>query len=640
MANYNPNSVWDSKKKRTEKDVSPTYVAPEPAANPKAKQEPPETPSSAPARSFSVAEEVSEISSFVKKRPLPVFSAVLVGLLALIGLVLYLIRPASNPNVSISFTSPTGVVVGVPFTLHALLSNDSPSVLRAAEFTIELPDGMSFAGQNLGQRAMDQVIGEMAAGATSAQDLMIVATANPKSIQHITAKLIYGTDPTSKTQFESDGSADIVIGQPAIDLTFTSPSNIFSGHDFDIQVNCANTASETLNDVSVQLQYPPAFVFKSGTLPPGGVGNNTWDLGTLAPGATSTFKITGNIIGPAGTLYTLTGTASAGFSGGSYPANVQTDPLTIAASPLSLSLTLNGAADHIASAGETLSYKIDYQNNSNVTFESASIRASLVGAMFDLKTLSSEGTFDSRSNIITWYGANTPALRAIAPGQSGSVSFTVQAKPSFPIRLLSDKNYTLKVGAQISSPTVPPDTAGNGTVFATNIENKIKGGMVFTAKAYSHDTASGISNSGPYPPKVNQPTQYTVHWAIVNSATDLNNVSVSGYLQSGTTFTGQVKSNVSTTPTYDPGTGLVTWNIPLIPATAGVISPPVEAVFQIENTPAVNQVGKTVLLMDVPTVTATDAFTGTALTGSGSKLTTDLPDDTTVQKIPNRDVTQ
>ena len=45
------------------------------------------------------------------------------------------------------------------------------------------------------------------------------------------------------------------------------------------------------------------------------------------------------------------------------------------------------------------------------------------------------------------------------------------------------------------------------------------------------------------------------------------------------------------------GPGEITWTIPYIPATTGVISPPAQTVFQITNTPAVNQVGQTITLL-------------------------------------------
>jgi hypothetical protein len=76
-----------------------------------------------------------------------------------------------------------------------------------------------------------------------------------------------------------------------------------------------------------------------------------------------------------------------------------------------------------------------------------------------------------------------------------------------------------------------------------------------------------------------------------------------------------------------------------VPATTGIADKPLEAVFQVTNTPAVNQVGQTITLLGPATLTATDGFTSSTLSASAPAITTALPDDTSVASN-NRDVTQ
>lgn len=58
-----------------------------------------------------------------------------------------------------------------------------------------------------------------------------------------------------------------------------------------------------------------------------------------------------------------------------------------------------------------------------------------------------------------------------------------------------------------------------------------------------------------------------------------------------------------------------------------MITPPVTAIFQVSNAPAVNQVGQTVTLMGPTTLTATDAYTGAAVTATAPAVTTRLSND-------------
>jgi len=326
------------------------------------------------------------------------------------------------------------------------------------------------------------------------------------------------------------------------------------------------------------------------------------------------------------------GSLTADFSGVTYPINLQTASVGITSAPISLEI-IPAVSDNpgaVPGPGDGVTFSLNYKNNSGVAMQNVVVSAKLVGEMFDFSTIKTDASFNSLTNTLIWLTANAPELANVAPGQGGSVSFDVKVKKSFPIRLLSDKNFTLKVQAQIESPTVPPNTAANKTISVANSETKVAGKIDAAAEAYFRDAASGILNNGPYPPRVNQPTEYTIHWRLVNYATDAANIAVSAYLQSGSRFTGMVKSNIDTVPTYDSGTGLVTWQIPSLPATKGVISTPAEAIFQVENTPAVNQVGQNVGLLSDTKVGWTDSFTGQTMSVSALPLDTSLPYDKTI----------
>ncbi len=362
-------------------------------------------------------------------------------------------------------------------------------------------------------------------------------------------------------------------------------------------------------------------------------------------------------------LYALGASAIITVQGQPYTVASPSANLVIAASPLSISASLNGlgngaggsanaAGGYIAQQGDTLNYVFTYLNNSSTTFQNVQIKATLIGAMFNFATVQSAASFNSLTNTLTWYPANTPELASVAPGQSGQVTVTVQTKAAFPIRFFGDKNYTLKAQVQIQSATVPAGTTANQTLSLANLQNKVGGAIALEAAGYYHDPgvaalpgATKIKNTGPYPPRVDKTTTYTIHWRIKDYATDAQNVTVSATLQSGAMCTGADASGAagatgngaststvrlsipSSTLTCDAATGQVTWQVPLVPATTGVVNAPAEAVFQITETPAINQLGATIPLIDAATLMATDGFTGQALSAQGAAIGTDLPDD-------------
>ncbi len=556
---------------------------------------------------------------------------------AAVVLVAYL-KPPSQPATVFTIAPPPGVEVGVPFTLSLSAANDSRTDLSGAVVAVQLPQGVEFVGNGPSTQVQEYSLGDIASGAVASQSSTIIVTGAPSQLYAISAKLLYSTPETPSTTYETDQATSITPGPSTFSLSYSAPTNIVSGQSFPVTVNYANNGSQPIADARIALQYPPAYAFTTSSVPTAtgtaaSLSFGTWDVGTLAPGQGGSFIVTGAIVGPSQAQYQLQGTAYIALGGRQYPANVQTVNFTLVPSPLELAVSVNGSTDYISKTGDSLSYTLTYTNNSAVTLSSVKITTALSGRMYDFGSLQTAGAFDSRTNTITWSAANAPGLASVAPGQSGSVSFNVKTLSAFPIRLPSDKNYSLSVTGKIESPTVIPGASGSSTISVVKASNKIAGQMAFASE--------GHWLSGPYPPKVNQESQYTIDWKITNYATDASSVTVSAYLQSGTSFLGAASSTgTASVPVYDPGTGLVTWTVPFIPATTGITDAPMEARFTVANIPAVNQVGSDVTLLSNASLAASDTWTGGSFSITVDPVTTALPNEPSLAGGSARTVTQ
>ena len=389
MPKYNPNSIWGSKKTPPRQEAS---VRAAPAAKPIAK----------PAAD---APRTEPEEPFFKKTPLDQFDEeegstsrhhgllwfILIFVVIVGGGLFYFffLRAPAGPNVSIGFTKPDQVLVGDSFTFSASLSNYSNTILKNATLSIFLPDNISFVGQSPGQRVMEQTVGDLGPGSINKYDFTLIVTGDTSSVKHIDAKLLYSTDASPNTQFETDGGADVIVGGPAITLNIAPPTNVFSGQDFDTAITYTNNTSHSFPNVVLTLQYPPASVysFTRSTVAADNAANNSWSLGTIPAAGTGSITMTGNIVGPQNASYAIAGNLTGGDSGITYNLSSETANTSVSASPLLLTVTLNNSSAYIAGLGDSLSYVLSYANNSSVAFQNMTLTAALVGAMFDFSTL-------------------------------------------------------------------------------------------------------------------------------------------------------------------------------------------------------------------------------------------------------------
>jgi len=555
-------------------------------------------------------ESGSKIYSKIDKISKPLFWALFViFVLVAAGIGFYFYSYFLNRDIAFSLSAPQSVLAGVPFDIEAGTKNNFNNALNDVRISVILPEGTFFSGENKEKRFYDKSFGTLEKDANFQEKISIIALPGSQTLKKFNVKISYYTPALGAgSRFEQTKTVEVFIGESALRLDVIAPQKVLNNEDFKIEIHYRNMADINFSNVELGLNYPDSFIFKSSTIVPSGK-NNTWFLGDLPKnGSEGSLVITGRVVSSDKSFFEIKGDLLAEISGQEYLISEKTAQLNIASSPLILSVSIGDKRDYIVSLRENLRYKISYRNSSDVGLNDVIITAKLTGEMFDFKTFSSNGFFDSKNNVITWNVANTSNLRMIGPGADGYVEFQIRTKEDFPIKRESDKNFVLSVAAEISSPTVPYQVSSDKTISFANLKNNVSGAVSISASALFYDPSSGINNKGQFPPKVNQPTNFTVHWEITNYSTDVSNIKVNAFLQSGVRWTGQVKSNINSLPSYDERTQEVVWNIDKILATKGIISSPVEAIFQVEATPNVIQTGTNMPLLGQTTIRASDDF--------------------------------
>ena len=554
-----------------------------------------------------------------------------IAVLAVVGFfaVQYIFNVAgTSKDVGVEIFAPDHVYRGVPFEVTVQISSQADTFMRNANLTLTMTSGLVSLDSLNNKTVLIDSVGDLGGGSLTKKVYKFLSVGDPNSIQKVTAQLGYALG-NSSARYEVKQEKQLTIDGPAISISVKKPDTVVGGSKFDLEVQYENLSDFSFPDVRLEMKYPTAFEFKSATLTPTSM-NNYWQLGGLNTGSKGTLGISGDLQVSDQNSFNIPVDLYVSFLGQDYLVNEQLVTLSISPSPIHFDISLNGATDYVARAGDTLRYAIKYQNNSGIALADVVIRANLLGELFDFKTLQTNGNFNSLANSVTWNASNVPALHLLDPGASGEVSIQVRLASYFPIKSISDRNYSLKVSTEIDSPSVPYYLTADKTSAVAAMTTKIMGSAAVSTKTLYRDAASGIVNDGALPPQVNKPTEFTIHWFIKNYSTDLSNVTISAPLASGVRWTGVEKSNLDSVPLYNDRTNTVEWTIDKIPATRGALGDPIEVTFQVELTPNVTQVNQYARLLGQTTLKGTDGFTGMQITATADPIDTSLSQDPTV----------
>ena len=554
---------------------------------------------------------------------------------ALVGGALYFFfsREASR-GILLTIEAPETVMSGVPFDLVVSAENEIDSIAREAKVALALPEGVSALGTiNEGSALVEESIGDIGGRSVARKTFRLIAVGETGAEYEIEASIEYLS--VGRSRFKMNEHSSLILGEPAIKVTTDVPERVIGNSAFEFRVEYENVSSFNFTGVTLEVHYPSAFTFESASLSPDSL-NNYWRLGALNAGSKGTLIVKGSVAAAGEQVLVFPIVVSANFFGRDYTVLETDTDVALAPSPLVLSVTANGAESYVARAGELLTYIIRYENRSGVALADVNLRAALAGEMYEVDSVGTLGRVDALRRTVTWDAGVIPALRLLEVNASGEVALAVPLKSTFPIRRLSDKDFSVRLTVTAESPTVPSYLAADKTTALAVSETKLAGLTVVQTKALYRDAASGIVNAGSLPPKVGVSTEFTIHWLVKNYSTDVERVMVRAALPPEVAWTGVVKVSGDSVPLYEESSREVVWIIDKVPATKGVVNAPLKAIFQVRATPADSQAGDYQTLLFETTLSATDLWTGLALTARTGPETTRLEDDPTVAEGQGR----
>ncbi len=540
----------------------------------------------------------------------------------------------SADNISIDISGPVSIPGGELVTFDIVAKNNNKIDLEIVDLIVDFPPG-STDPQNTSQtlKRYRKLLGNIPVGGSVKESVQAIIFGEENLQKQILVTLTYSVKGSTSV-FTKTKAYEVLVNSSPIKVDVTTLKEVTSGQEFDIKVELTSNSKENLKGIIFEAVYPFGYSYVSSTLNPIS-GKNVWSIGDIPAGGKRTFTIKGTLAGEDNDLRAFHFNVGAkGDNIGKIATTYMTidREITIQKPFVSLAIDIGGddsVKDSVGYFDRSSTVNIKWFNNLSTIVSNMKIVVKLEGSAYDSSSVRPEtGYFDSSTNTITWTQQANPEFSSVGPGDSGSLSFS-----------FTPKDFAL-VGRTVTNPkiTVTASVSGNRTqetnvplsVTASTKRNIIIPSSV-NLSARIVRSGAPFENSGFVPPKVDQPTTYTVIWNISNTTNSIRDVEVKATLPPYVKWLNKVSPS-SENVNYDENSGLVTWSVGSVEANKISTLERKEVAFQVSFVPSVIQLGSSPSLVNQMKLTGIDNFTNSKLESNQDPLTTRFSTDPTYKQ--------
>lgn len=544
-----------------------------------------------------------------------------------VGIGAYLFFKGTNlisaDNISVDINGPVSIPGGEVVTFDITAKNNNKIDLEIVDLTVDFPAGATDP-QNPSQtlKRYRKLLGNIPVGGTVKDSVQAIIFGEENLQKQIMVTLTYSVKGSTSV-FTKTKAYDVLVNSSPIRVDISTLKEVTSGQEFEIKVDLTSNSKENLKGILFEAVYPFGFNFVSSTQNPIS-GKNIWNIGDIPVGGKRSFTIRGTLMGEDNDLRAFHFNVGAK---GDNPVKIATPYLTldreinIQKPFVSLVIEVGGdgeTKDYIGHFDRNSTVNIKWFNNLSTIVSNMKIVAKLEGSAYDRQTVSpDEGYFDSSKDTITWSAQTNPELASVGPGDSGSVNFGFIPK-DFGLGGKMITNPKVTITASVSGSRTQETNVPLSVTASTKRNIIIPSFVDLSARIVR--SLGPFPNSGYMPPKVDNPTTYTVIWSISNTTNSIRDVEVKATLPPYVKWLNNTSPNTENI-VYDENSGLVTWNAGSVEANRSS-SERKEVAFQISFVPSVIQVGNTPQLVNQAKLTGIDNFTNSKVESNQDPLTT------------------
>jgi hypothetical protein len=535
----------------------------------------------------------------------------------------------SGDNINILVSGPISVSGGEEFPLDIEIRNDNKIDLKSVSLQIEYPDGTrSPEDVSVELRRQNETIGDILVGQSSRYLTKAVLYGEEKTEKTITVSIEYRVSG-SNAIFHKEKEYNVLISSSPVNIQVNSPGEVNANQQIDFLVDVKSNSLTSLKGLLLKVDYPFGFNLTSANPRPISTNESVFSIGDLEPGASRLIRISGILAGQDGEerilKFTVGTPSKENTQDVGTPFAVYISAVSIKKSSIGLIATVNGSSNKevAVDVGGDIQTHIDWRNNLAERIHNLVVQIKLSGPTLDKTTVRVEdGFYNSSQNTIVFDRGPNPNFIVVNPNDEGSLSF------DFSTLLPSSNSLTAFANSQIGMDIMVlgtrAESGGQETLYADSKVIKISSQLKLLARGFR--TVGPFENSGPFPPKADQQTTYTITWTATNSFNNISGARVSAILPQNVVWTGFTSPDTENI-TYDSSSGQIVWNVGDMRSGTGITYPSKDLSFQVAVTPSITQIGSVVTLLNESTISGTDTYSLSGIGETKSSVTTNITSD-------------
>ncbi len=459
-------------------------------------------------------------------------------------------------------------------------------------------------------------------GKSSQQITSYVKINGPEDTSKIIKATLTYFPPHLNAKLEKSTDLAVDIVSSPLKLAIDAPSLITLNKKVFYTVSLTNQSGNSFQNVRLKITYPEGFIPQDFSPRNPDLGNNIWNLQTIAPREEKEFRIGGILTHNLDIINFNAALELKGQNGQFQPYVKAYSAESFTPPPIKLSIRPTNLTNiQAVNPGTKINFLITFQNTTDSILKDIVLTAELKNQIFDFNSVipKNQGIYLQDKHKLIWNSRRIPQLALLGPFEKGQTGFQVTIKSFIPLQSYTDKNFSGEITVSAHPKIVPPELSGISLDNSTSFSFKLNSVLKLIAKVLPLGNYP-LSVSGPRPPVVSQQTSYLIIWQLLNYYNDLQDVVVESSLPTGVEWEGEWWPQQGNNLEFNPLNGKLSWHIKRIGAGTGFTSPVQQVIFKVSVIPSPTQAGHNLALLNKTTAKGKDAFTGKELTAFSEPL--------------------